>query len=116
MAQRPLKILDGKLLLNDSDLLTYSEYFRNFEIKDQTIMDINFDDLSNLENLNDLSGTLRIIVTSKPLPANTDYLTWEHRDENQWIHEYEIIKGEVNSQRYAKYDRDGELSDCFCFN
>lgn len=39
-------------------------------------MTINFDDLGDLDNL---SGTLRIIVTDKPIPANTKYLTWEHR-------------------------------------
>ena len=76
-------------------------------------MAINFDDLGDLDNL---SGTLMFIVTDKPLPANTDYLTWEHRDVSQWIHEYEIIKGEVNSQRYTKYDGYGKLSDCFSFN
>ena len=79
-------------------------------------MDINFDDLENLEELKNLSGTLRIIVTHKPLPRNENYLTWEHRDINQWIREYEIVKGEVNSQRYAKYDRDGELTSCFFLN
>jgi len=38
-------------------------------------MDINFDDLENLEELKNLSGTLRIIVTHKPLPRSENYLT-----------------------------------------
>ena len=79
-------------------------------------MDINFDDLENPEDFKNLSSTLRIVVTNKPLPRSENYLTWEHRDVNKWIREYEIVKGEVNSQRYAKYDRDGELISCFSLN
>ena len=103
-------------MLNDSVLLPYSEYFRNFETKDQAIMDINFDDPGNLGKLKNLSCTLRIIVTHKPLPRSENYLKWEHRDVNKWIREFEIVKGEVNPQRYAKYDRDGELTECFSLN
>ena len=103
-------------MLNDSNLLPYSEYFRNFETKDQSIMNINFDDPGNLEELKNLSGTLRIVITNKPLARNENYLTWEHRDINQWIREYESVKGEVNSQRYAKYDRDEKLIFCFSLN
>jgi len=103
-------------MLNDFDLLPYSEYFRNFETKDQAIMDINFDNPENMEELKNLSNTLRIVVTHKPLSRNENYLTWEHWDINQWLRKFEIVKGEINSQRYAKYDRGGKLISCFSLN
>ncbi len=48
-------------------------------------MDINFDNPGNLVDFKNLSGTLRIVVTHKPLPRSENHLIWEHRDINQWI-------------------------------
>jgi len=79
-------------------------------------MNITFDNLGNLKKLKNLSATLRTVVTHKSLPRSENYLKLEHQNINQWIREYESVKGEVNSQRYAKYDRNGELTSYFTVN
>lgn len=74
-------------------------------------------DLNNLDDLENLTSILRIIVTTDiPYNGKVDYLLWEHRNITQWIHEFEIVNGEVNSQRYAKYNREGKLTNCISFN
>ena len=74
-------------------------------------------DWNNLDDLENLTGTLLIIVTTDiPYNGEVDYLLWEYRDITKWIHEFEIVNGKFNSQRYAKYDRDGKLTNCFSLN
>ena len=73
--------------------------------------------LNNLVDLENLTGTLIIIVTTDiPYNGEVDYLLWEYRDITKWVHEFEILNGKVNSQRYAKYDRAGKLTNCFSLN
>lgn len=80
-------------------------------------MKINLNESNLPEELNNFTGTLRIIVTTDvPYHGEVDYLLWERRDTNKWINEFEIVKGKVNSQRYAKYSENGKLTTSFSFN
>jgi len=77
-------------------------------------MTINLSNNEELPNLNNFTDTLRIMVNDAS--SENYYKEWEHRTSYKYLLEYELVKGEVNSQRYARYDRDGGFIDCFSLN